>query len=336
MRPCLSESRIAPGNTGLGSSGAACHECACRPGIRLATRASPSHAVGAVALVTAGAVGFWSVGAHFKALGKLNLLVFFVGVVALCVLSGVPIVFSFALATFGYLALTTTKPLTVLVGRMDEGMSHIILLAVPLFVFLGLVIEMTGMAKAMVDFLASLLGHVRGGLSYVLIAAMYLVSGISGSKAADMAAVAPALFPEMKERGARPGELVALLAATGAQTETIPPSLVLITIGSVTGVSIAALFIGGLLPATVLAFLLCVVVHWRYRHAATEQPGRASKRDIARAFFIALPALVLPFLVRAAVVEGIATATEVSSIGIAYSAIAGLLIYRRFDWSALR
>ena len=172
--------------------------------IRLATRASPSHAVGAVALVTAGTLGLWLIGAHFKALGNLNLLVFFVGVVALCVLSGVPIVFSFALATFGYLALTTTKPLTVLVGRMDEGMSHIILIAVPLFVFLGLIIEMTGMAKAMVDFLASLLGHVRGGLSYVLIAAMYLVSGISGSKAADMAAVAPALFPEMKARGGCP------------------------------------------------------------------------------------------------------------------------------------
>ena len=91
----------------------------------------------------------------------------------------------------GYLALTTGTPLMVLVGRMDEGMSHLILLSVPLFVFLGLLIEMTGMARAMVAFLASLLGHVRGGLHYVLVGAMYLVSGISGSKAADMAAVAP-------------------------------------------------------------------------------------------------------------------------------------------------
>jgi tripartite ATP-independent transporter DctM subunit len=279
---------------------------------------------------------FWAVGPVFLKLGNLNLLIFFVGVVAAAVFAGVPIAFAFGLAIFGYLALGTHTPLMVLVGRMDEGMSHLILLAVPLFVFLGLLIEMTGMAAAMVAFLASLLGHVRGGLHYVLVAAMYLVSGISGSKAADMAAVAPVLFPEMKARGAKPGDLVALLSATGAQTETIPPSLVLITIGSVTGVSIAALFAGGLLPGVVLAFLLCLVVHWRYRHAATEQSGRASKRDIARAFFIALPALVLPFLIRAAVVEGIATATEVSTIGIAYSAIAGLLIYRRFDWSALR
>ena len=130
-----------------------------------------------------------------RALGNLNLLIFFVGVVAASVFAGVPIAFAFGLATFGYLALTTDTPLTVVVGRMDEGMSHLILLAVPLFVFLGLLIEMTGMARAMVGFLASLLGHVRGGLHYVLVGAMYLVSGISGSKAADMAAVAPALFP---------------------------------------------------------------------------------------------------------------------------------------------
>ena len=139
------------------------------------------------------------------------------------VFAAVPIAFAFGLATFGYIVLTTNTPDVVVVGRMDEGMSHLILLSVPLFVFLGLLIEMTGMARAMVGFLASLLGHVRGGLHYVLVGAMYLVSGISGSKAADMAAVAPVLFPEMKERGAKPGDLVALLSATGAQTETIPP-----------------------------------------------------------------------------------------------------------------
>src|SRR5437867_11061277 len=135
------------------------------------------------------------------------------------VLAGIPIAFSFALATFGYLALTTTTPMVVVVGRMDEGMSHLILLSVPLFVFLGLLIEMTGMARAMVAFLANLLGHIKGGLSYVLIGAMYLVSGISGSKAADMAAVAPVLFPEMKQRGAKPGEFGALRSATGAERE---------------------------------------------------------------------------------------------------------------------
>ena len=267
---------------------------------------------------------FWLAAPWLRPLGNLNLIIFFVGVVGFCVFAGVPIAFAFGLAIFGYLALTTRTPLMVLVGRMDEGMSHLILLAVPLFIFLGLLIEMAGMARAMVTFLASLLGHVRGGLHYVLVGAMYLVSGISGSKAADMAAVAPVLFPEMKLRGARPGDLVALLASTGAQTETIPPSLVLITIGSVTGVSISALFTGGLLPGVVLAITLSALVWWRYRGEDLSHVKRASGGEIIKTFVI-----------RAAVVEGIATATEVSTIGIVYGFVVGLLIYRQFDWRRL-
>ncbi len=300
---------------------------------RLLRAGRPATVLAAAALTAAVAGGFWLAGPALKPLGQANLLVFFVGLVAANVFAGVPIAFSFGLATFGYLALTTTTPLLVMVGRLDEGMSHLILLAVPLFIFLGLLIEMTGMARAMIRFLASLLGHVRGGLSYVLVGAMYLVSGISGSKIADMAAIAPVLFPEMKKRGAPPGDLVALLAATGAQTETIPPSIVLITIGSVTGVSIAALFTGGMLPGLVLGAALCAVVWWRYRHEDLSHVVRTPKAEIARLAVVALPAILLPFVIRAAVVEGVATATEVSTIGIVYSVAAGLLIYRRFDWS---
>jgi len=291
--------------------------------------------VGAVVSVGVLIALFWIAQPWLRPLGNINLVIFFVGVAGFCVFAGVPIAFGFGLAIFGYLALTTRTPLMVLVGRMDEGMSHLILLSVPLFVFLGLLIEMTGMARAMVAFLASLLGHIKGGLHYVLVGAMYLVSGISGSKAADMAAVAPVLFPEMKERGARPGDLVALLAATGAQTETIPPSLVLITIGSVTGVSISALFTGGLLPSLVLAITLCMLVWWRYRHEDMSHVRRASAGEIGKTFFIALPALALPFVIRYAVTEGVATATEVSTIGIVYGFVVGLLVYRRFDWRRL-
>ncbi len=290
----------------------------------------------AAMLSVAAVIGiFWLAQPWLRPLGNLNLIIFFVGVAGFCVFAGVPIAFGFGLSVFGYLALTTHTPLMVLVGRMDEGMSHLILLAVPLFVFLGLLIEMTGMARAMVAFLASLLGHVRGGLHYVLLGAMYLVSGISGSKAADMAAVAPVLFPEMKARGAKPGDLVALLAATGAQTETIPPSLVLITIGSVTGVSISALFTGGLLPGVVLAITLSALVWWRYRGEDLSHVKKAGAGEVMRTFIIALPALALPFVIRAAVVEGIATATEVSTIGIVYGFVIGLLIYRQFDWRRL-
>ena len=135
----------------------------------------------------------------------------------------------------------------------------------------------------------------------------------------------------MIKRGANLA-MVALLSATGAQTETVPPSLVLITIGSVTGVSIAALFTGGLLPSIVLAVGLCVVVQRRYRHQDMSGIRRATMAEVGCAFIVSVPALALPFVIQFMVVEGVATATEVSTIGIAYTIIIGLLVYRQFNW----
>jgi tripartite ATP-independent transporter DctM subunit len=191
---------------------------------------------------------------------------------------------------------------------------------------------MAGITQALIDFIAALIGHVRGGLGYVLLVAMYFVSGISGAKAADMAAVAPVLFPEMKRRGWQPGELVGMLSASGAMGETIPPSLVVIIIGSVTGVSIAALFTGGLVPAAVAAFSMAAIVFARSGQDREQDAARPTAAAILRKFFIAVPALLLPFLVLGAVIGGVATATEVSTIGIAYAVLIGLFIYRRFEW----
>src|SRR6266566_1886839 len=123
--------------------------------LRLAQVASWRSVVGALALVVALIAVVVVLQPTLRGLGNINLLIFFVGFVGIMVLAGIPIAFSFALATFGCIALTTSTPTVVIVGRMDEGMSHLILLAVPLFVFLGLLIEMTGMARAMVGFLAS-------------------------------------------------------------------------------------------------------------------------------------------------------------------------------------
>jgi len=291
-----------------------------------------------LALVLAfGAVVFLALGsleAQFDDLGNYDLLIFFIGVVSLCIFSGAPIAFSFATATFGYMHFTTNIPLSVIITQMDQGMSSIQLLAVPMFVVLGLLLEATGIARAMVNFLAALVGHRRGGLSYVLIVAMYLISGISGSKAADQAAVAPVLLPEMKRRGVPGGELVAQLAASAAMSETIPPSLVLIIVGAVTGVSIAALFTGGLLPAGIAAAGLALLVFFRTR-GDRPQASRANAREVGRLFVIALPALILPFVIRYAVLAGITTATEVATVGVVYSIVVGIAVYRCFDWRRL-
>lgn len=302
---------------------------------RMLTETSSGRVFAVLAILVTASMTIWLLKPIILTIGNYNLLVFFCGIVGTCVVVGVPIGFAFGIATVAYLSTTTHVPLMVIVSRLDEGVSNVILLAVPAFVLLGMLIEITGMARAMMGFLFALLAHVRGGLSYVLLAAMYVISGISGSKAADMAAVAPVLFPEMKKWGVPEGEMGALLSASAAMSETIPPSLVLIAIGSVTSVSIAALFTGGLLPALVLALALAFLCRLRASSDRTERPQRASLSAVAYTFVVGLPALALPFVMRVSIVEGIATATEVSTIGIAYVVLVGLIVYRKFDYRRL-
>lgn len=274
---------------------------------------------------------FWAGSGMLRSSGNWALVVFFVIGVTCCVMGGVPIAYAFGISTVAYLLFVTDVPITIVVARMDGGISELLLLSIPMFVVLGLLLELTGMAKTLIAFLVALMGHVRGGLSYVLLGAMFLVSGISGSKAADMAAVAPVLLPEMKKRGYRPSELIALLAASGGMSETIPPSLVLIALGAVAGISIAALFSAGLMPAAVAALAL-VLVAWLRNRKDSPTGKRAPRSEIARTLVAALPVLILPILIRVAVVRGIATATEVATLGVAYTVMVGLLLARDTDW----
>jgi tripartite ATP-independent transporter DctM subunit len=305
---------------------------------RMAQRTTVLQFGGSMLVIGVIGAALWLAQPFLLAIGNYNLIVLFVVLITLCVIAGIPIAFAFGTATLSYLLIATDVPLEIVVSRADEGMSSMILLSVPLFVLLGALIEISGMARSLIDFMASLLGHIRGGLQYVLLAAMFLVSGISGSKAADMAAVAPALFPEMIKRGSKPEELVALLSATGAMTETIPPSLVLITIGAVCSVSITALFVGGLIPAVIATAAIALVCYLRSRREPHAGIARASWKTIRRSLIIALPSLLLPVVIRMTVIRGVATATEAATVGIAYAIVVGLLSHlfgRRLDFRRL-
>jgi tripartite ATP-independent transporter DctM subunit len=280
-----------------------------------------------VAFVLAVVGALWFFSPALTSLGNANILIFLVGGAAVCLALGVPIAFCFGIATLAFLTFTTTMPLVVVIGRMDEGMSSLVLLSVPVFVLLGCILDATGMGKAIVDFLASLLGHVKAGMSYVLLGSLFLVSGISGSKVSDMATVAPALFPEMKRRGYQPKEMIALLATGAAMADTVPPSIVLIVLGSVAGVSIAALFTSGFAIAIVLLIALAVLARIRARHEDMAGVKRASLAFVGKVALVAMPALILPFLIRGAVSSGAATATEVSTIAVLYAFVIGIVIY---------
>ncbi len=280
-----------------------------------------------VLLVAAIAGACWMLSPQLVKLGTANIGIFLIGLVVVALAAGVPIAFCFGIGAVCYLAFSTQVPLTVVIGRMDEGMSSLVLVSVPIFVLLGCVLDATGMGKAIVDFLASLLGHIKAGMSYVLLGSLFIVSGISGSKVSDMATVAPALFPEMKRRGHKPREMVALLATGAAMADTVPPSIVLIVLGAVASVSIAGLFQAGFVIAMVLLAALVVLARWKARHEDMSGARRAPMREVGRYILVATPALVLPFLIRSAVGEGVATATEVSTVAVIYALFVGQVLY---------
>lgn len=260
--------------------------------------------------------------------------VFFLFLLPASILIGLELVFAFLLATVAYLLFATEMPLSITLNQIEGGIGHIVLLSVPMFLVLGLLAGTTGIARALVGFLLVLIGRSKAGLSYALLGAMYLVSGISGAKAADMAAISPIVVPEMRKRGTDDGEIVSLLASSAAMSETIPPSLVLIILGATVGVSIGELFTAGLLPALFLALILAAVAY--LRTPRTEGPtGPVESTRTGKVLLIALPALLLPILIRSAVIEGVATATEVATLGIVYSIVVGILLYRSFRWRDL-
>ncbi len=283
--------------------------------------------IGTLLVVGAAIALLWYAKPSLLAIGNWNLPIWLGLLVAVLLAIGVPIAFCFALGTLAYLTFASHSPVFVMMGRIDEGMSSLILLSVPVFVLLGCILDATGMGKAIVNFLASLFGHVKAGMSYVLLGSMFLVSGISGSKVSDMATVAPALFPEMRRRGHSPSEMTALLATGAAMADTVPPSIVLIVLGSVAGVSIAGLFISGFAIAMVLLVVLALLARWKARDEDMRGVRRPTLSIILKTAVIATPALVLPFMIRSLVGGGVATATEVSTIAVLYAFIIGIVLY---------
>ncbi|MDE1566862.1 TRAP transporter large permease subunit [Aquabacter sediminis] len=294
---------------------------------RAVRRAHVTDIAASLAIIAGLFVVLWFSAPSLIRAGNITIVLFLVVFVAGALAAGVPIAFCFGVGTLSYLAFATRVPIFVMIGRMDEGMSGLILLSVPVFVLLGCVLDATGMGKAIVDFLASMLGHVRAGMSYVLLGSLFVVSGISGSKVSDMATVAPALFPEMKRRGHSPREMIALLATGAAMADTVPPSIVLIVLGSVAGVSIAALFTSGFVVAMVLLAVLAALARIKARNEDMHGVKRAPGKLVLRTALVAAPALVLPFLIRSAVSGGVATATEVSTIAVVYALFVGVVLY---------
>ncbi|HVV41069.1 MAG TPA: TRAP transporter large permease subunit [Nitrobacter sp.] len=248
------------------------------------------------------------------------------------ILAGVPVGFVLLLATATYLWGTGAASLVVLPQTMVNGTGNFILLAVPFFILAGLVMERGGISVRLVQFIHALVGHMRGGLLQVTVGSMYLVSGLSGSKPADVAAVGTVMRDELSERhGAAEG--AAVLAAAAVMGETVPPSIAMLIVGSITNVSLGAMFIGGIIPAAVMALCLMVMIY--VRAGSTSRLPRASMGTVARAGANAVLPLLMPGLLLAGILFGVATPTEIAALAVVYGILLSALVYREMTLGGL-
>jgi tripartite ATP-independent transporter DctM subunit len=254
------------------------------------------------------------------------LALFFVAIFA-----GVPVGFVLLLATATYLWAADAGPFVILPQTMVNGTGNFILLAVPFFILAGLIMERGGISVRLVRFIHTLVGHWRGGLLQVTVASMYVVSGLSGSKPADVAAVGTVMRDQLRERhGAEEG--AAVLAAAAIMGETVPPSIAMLIVGSITSVSVGAMFIGGLIPAAVMALCLMILIDVRARRAGTPRTARAPFGTMARAGLGAILPLLMPAMLLGGILFGIATPTEVAAFAVIYGLALAVLLYREMGF----
>ena len=255
-------------------------------------------------------------------------------------LAGVPVGGILALGGMLFFLVTGDAPMVTFPSAMQYGIHSYILLAIPFFMLAGTLMEVTGMAKRMIDMVQQWVGHWTGGLLIAQIVGMYIFSGVSGSKAADVATVGCVMKAPLRQYGYPATESVAVLAAAAAMGETIPPSLALLVLGSITTLSVGSLFIAGIIPATVLAIVLILAVVVRSRIKGFHKGPPFHLRRALRSMPRAIPALIVPVIVVGGIVGGIASPTESASLAVVYAFAVALFVYRsiglRTCWIALR
>jgi len=250
-------------------------------------------------------------------------------------LLAVPVAFTVGMAAFVGLWWSGAYPLPIIVQQVFLSVDSFVLLAIPLFILAGALMETGGIAVRLVRFAQALVGWIRGGLAMAVVIAEYIFSGISGSTIADVSAIAATMIPPMTQAGYKPEQAVSVVAAASAMGILVPPCILMIVIGSIANVSVAALFVGGFIPAFVLAVAIMVYIYVDARRNGMAPSQRASLRELGRGFVNALIPLGLPVIIFGGILGGIVTPTEAAAVAVFYAAIVGLFVYREIRWAQL-
>ena len=243
---------------------------------------------------------------------------------------GVPIGFVLAFAALLYFLADPSLPLLVYSQQVMAGSDHFVLLAIPFFVLAGILMECNGMSARLIELLLRIFGRVRGGLGLITITATAFFSGVSGSKLADIAAVGGIVMPAMRRTRQDPNEVAGLLACTAVMAETIPPCVNMIIMGFVANISIAGLFVAGLVPAAVMALSLAALV---VIVGGKIDPDEAFpyRTPMLKLLGGALVAVVMVAMIGKGVTAGVATSTEVSAFAVVYALVVGSLAFRELS-----
>jgi tripartite ATP-independent transporter DctM subunit len=247
----------------------------------------------------------------------------------------VPVAFTIGMAGFVGLWWSGSYPLTIIVQQAFLSVDSFVLLAIPLFILAGSLMETGGIAVRLVRFAQSLVGWIRGGLAMAVVIAEYIFSGISGSTIADVSAIGATMIPPMRRAGYTAEQSVSIVAAASAMGILVPPCILMIVIGAIANVSVAALFIGGFLPAVVLALAIMAYIYIDARRGGMAPPQPVSWTEIRVSFVQALIPLGLPAIIFGGILGGVVTPTEAAAVAVFYAGIVGLFVYREIKWSDL-
>jgi tripartite ATP-independent transporter DctM subunit len=236
---------------------------------------------------------------------------------------GVPLAFTLALTSLTYLLGIGGVSLIILPIKILGGVDSFVLLAIPLFILAGALMETGGISERIVDLAMAIVGRVRGGLAMVAVVAEILFSGISGSTAADVSAISSLLVPSMKKAGYSGPESVSVVAAASAMGILVPPCLTMVVLGSLVNLSIVTLFLAGFVPAFILAAALIALIAWRARRQNWPVTGPAASGHFWRAARRAAVPLGLPVILFGGIFSGATTVTEAALIAVVYALVAG-------------
>jgi C4-dicarboxylate transporter DctM subunit len=246
---------------------------------------------------------------------------------------GVPIAFAILAGTALVVGFGGALPLPFIAQRISSSIDNFTYLAIPLFVLAGNIMETSGISLRLVALARALVGHFRGGMGQVVIVSEIFFSGISGASLSDASAIGSIMFTALRRAGYPPEVATALIAAACAMGILIPPCLTMVVLGAISGVSVSALFVAGLLPGLVMAVALMAFVYWQARRGVLPagEPPQSWRQtwDAARAAFVPM---MMPAIIFGGIFGGVFTPTEAAAVAVLYAFAVSILWYRELTF----